>query len=79
MRRKQGDLVPNEKLLLELAVSCGGRFYGWQIVQKFRDSSTLYRLLARMVKMGYVKSEWDNGFYPARRYYILTQKALEIV
>jgi hypothetical protein len=72
----------------------GSGFYGYQL--KFHIAShiqngiyggyrgaatgTTYRALARLVKMGYLESSWEespNGNRPRRRYYKLTENMLK--
>jgi DNA-binding PadR family transcriptional regulator len=61
----------------------GGRMYGYEIIQSLRSKTngrwapkpgTIYPLLRRLEKRGFVKSEWatPKGGGPNRRYYRIT-------
>lgn len=91
MRRKQGQLVPIEIALLEAAFSLRlaglTRAHGTALAQelkrlgetrKLAAYGTLYRALARLEKIGFLSSEWEDPLIaaeasrPRRRYYEVT-------
>lgn len=90
MRRKSGTLVPLEETLLKVARNFADndrpRFYAYELRDHFalditKDgyrgtaTGTLYRALARLVKWGYLESDWEvlspGENRPRRRYYAL--------
>ena len=91
MRRKKGQLVPIEIALLEAAFSLRlagfARAHGTALAQelkrlgekrKLAAYGTLYRALARLEKIGFLSSEWEDPLIaaeasrPRRRYYEVT-------
>jgi len=81
-RNKQ---VFNDHLsMVVLSILKHRRMYGYELAQAVKNRSTgllelregvLYPMLHRMVKEGWVKSEWGNAESgPRRRYYQLTSK-----
>ena len=73
-RRKQGELIPIEKKILEEAESKPeGVFYGYEILDKLnaKHNATVYRALRRLEDRGYIESRWENsnGSLPNRRVY----------
>ncbi len=89
MRRKQGNLVPLEKEILGLGAD-GKPFYGYDLNKSKSSTGAVYRALQRLEKMGYLISSWEDlKPWPLlsenlkdehrirRRYYKLTDKALE--
>jgi DNA-binding PadR family transcriptional regulator len=79
MRRKAGTLVPLELDICEAAAALRSRgidqFHGYQIARTIGDAAnvrlltaygTLYRALARLEKMGLLRSRWEDPAIPAR-------------
>jgi len=63
MRRKQGQLVPLEEEILSVIKSLNGESYGYLILKNLSkkcDTSTLYRALKRLVKMGKLESHLED-------------------
>lgn len=73
MRRKQGELVPLEKFIVEAIRQLQNRgykqVYGIIIAKELQElqnsksliaHGTLYRALDRLEKMGYLDSVWEN-------------------
>lgn len=59
----------------------GGKMYGYEIMQSLRlktegkwapKAGTVYPILRRLEKRGFVKSEWTKNGGPSRRYYKIT-------
>ncbi len=92
MRRKLGALVPLEEALLKVARNFADngrpRFYAYELKdhvaigvsrngRRGTATGTLYRALARLVKWGYLVSDWEvlppGENRPRRRYYALRQ------
>jgi len=79
MRRKAGTLVPLELDICEAAAALRSRgidqFHGYQIARTIGEAAnvrlltaygTLYRALARLEKMGLLRSRWEDPAIPAR-------------
>jgi PadR family transcriptional regulator len=98
MRRKPGALVPLELAICssaaDLSRAGSDEFHGYAIAKHLGDESehrlltaygTLYRALARLEKMGLLKSRWEDPQIPARenrpgrRLYTLTAAGEEAV
>jgi PadR family transcriptional regulator, regulatory protein PadR len=73
MRRKAGELVPFEELILAAALQLWNahdrEFYGYQIAKHLADETdrklltaygTLYRALGRLETMGMLRSAWED-------------------
>lgn len=73
MRRKTGELVPFEELILAAAVRLWNaddrEFYGYQMAKHLADEAdrklltaygTLYRALGRLESMGLLQSTWED-------------------
>jgi len=78
MRRKNNQLVPFEKSIIESAKQYPDGFYGYQLskVLDVKHNGTLYRALRRLEEMGYLESRTetsnaDGYLSPARRVYKL--------
>ena len=95
MRRKPGALLPNEESILIATIKLWRtrvfEFHGYQIARHVAEESerrsltaygTLYRALARLEKMGLLKSRWEDPQIaadetrPGRRLYVLTSEGL---
>jgi PadR family transcriptional regulator len=79
VRRKPGSLVPLEIAICSAAAILRRRgeeeFHGYEIAKTLADAAdtrlltaygTLYRALARLEKMGLVRSRWEDPQVPAR-------------
>lgn len=96
MRRKPGTLVPLEKALCIAARTLRRRgietFHGFSIAKELNELSnasqltaygTLYRALARLEKMGLMKSTWEDPQIaadegrPRRRLYAISEDGLK--
>ena len=79
MRRKPGRLLPLELAICEAAAALCGRggaeFHGYEIARTIGEAEnvrlltaygTLYRALARLERMGLVRSRWEDPAIPAR-------------
>jgi PadR family transcriptional regulator PadR len=96
MRRKPGTLVPLEQALCIAARALRRRgvesFHGYLIATQLRELSdarrltaygTLYRALARLEKMGLMKSVWEDpqsaadAGRPRRRLYSISEEGLK--
>lgn len=79
MRRKPNGLVPLELTICVGAAELRRRgveeFHGYQIAKRLADDAerrlltsygTLYRALARLEKMGLLRSRWEDPAIPAR-------------
>jgi DNA-binding PadR family transcriptional regulator len=94
MRRKPGALVPLEQAICvcaaDLRRSGADEFHGYEMARRLSDVAdrklltaygTLYRALARLEKMGLLRSRWEDPEIPARenrpgrRLYALTAAA----
>lgn len=86
MRRKQNALVPLEMEIIKVAkelVSEGlEEFYGFQMIKQLGTrvvtNGALYRALARLERMGYIESNWEDQTSmkdnrPRRKYYRLKE------
>ncbi len=83
------ELLKNEELLLT-ALSGGSELYGLQILKLIEKASdgeviinygSLYPLLKKLEKKGYVKSRWEDNSSrqgPRRRYYRVTETGIEL-
>lgn len=73
MRRKEGDLIPIERSIIQAAFQLRREgieeFHGVQIAMKIRDEKearlltgygTLYRALSRLQQRGIVQSRWEE-------------------
>jgi DNA-binding PadR family transcriptional regulator len=86
MRRKKGELVPFEKVIMELARKNNMPFYGFDIAKilrnnktggKLADNGTLYRALNRLEKFGLLISHWEltKSNRPPRKYYEINSES----
>ena len=97
MRRKPGELIRIEQTILVAAMNLSTRgeaeFHGFGIALEIRDRKgarlltghgTLYRALARLEKMGYLKSSWEDPQIaeaqgrPRRKLYRLTASGVAV-
>jgi DNA-binding PadR family transcriptional regulator len=71
-----------------LEILSGGKEYGFRLAQKIRMRSenflkagagSLYPALYKLEMDKYIASEWDYSVTPARKYYAITQKGLEML
>jgi DNA-binding PadR family transcriptional regulator len=95
MRRKAGTVLPIERELLVAGVALKSRgideFHGFLIAHEMRDRNgakdliaygNLYRILDRMRKAGWLKSEWEDPEIaseerrPRRRFYRVTAEGV---
>lgn len=73
MRRKQGDLIPIERSIIQAAVQLHQEgveeFHGVQLAMKIKDQKearlltgygTLYRALSRLQQRGILESRWEE-------------------
>ena len=91
MRRKPGALLPIELSILETAIALRVRgakyFHGFMIARELKQQrearlltahGTLYKALDRMLKLGFLESEWEDPAIaaqegrPRRRFYSVT-------
>lgn len=91
MRRKTGTLLPIELSILETAIALRVRgakyFHGFMIARQLKEQrearlltahGTLYKALDRMLKLGFLESEWEDPIVaaqegrPRRRFYSVT-------
>lgn len=69
---------PTERVLRLLLSSPNGRAYGMEVIEGADvGAGTLYPMLTRLEKIGWLTSEWEEidpteAGRPARRYYSLT-------
>jgi len=80
VRRRPGRLLPIELAICEAAAALrrrggDGEFHGYEIARTIGDAEnvrlltaygTLYRALARLEKMGLLRSRWEDPAIPAR-------------
>jgi DNA-binding PadR family transcriptional regulator len=91
MRRKSGTLLPIELSILETAIALRVRgakyFHGFMMARELKEQrdarlltahGTLYKALDRMLKLGFLESEWEDPVAaaqegrPRRRFYSVT-------
>jgi len=91
MRRKPGALIPIEESILVAAMHLHGRgveeFHGFRIAKEIKGKrsarhltghGTLYRALARLERLGFLESRWEDPMVaaeegrPRRKFYRLT-------
>lgn len=78
MRRTTGAVAVAKALLLDPS----GQHYGWELSRTAKvRSATMYRVLARMLDVGWLSDGWEHhvdvGGRPPRRYYRLTDQGLQ--
>ncbi len=74
MRRKEGDLIPIERSIIQAACQLRNEgveeFHGFDIAKKIKDQEgarlltgygTLYRALARLQQRGILQSRWEEA------------------
>ena len=99
MRRKPGTLIPIEQSILVAAMHLHGQgveeFHGFRIAKEIKGKrnarhltghGTLYRALARLERLGFLESQWEDPLVaaeqnrPRRKFYKLTgAKVAEVV
>jgi DNA-binding PadR family transcriptional regulator len=91
MRRKSGTLLPIELSILETAIALRVRgakyFHGFMMARELKEQrdarlltahGTLYKALDRLLKLGFLESEWEDPLVaaqegrPRRRFYSVT-------
>jgi DNA-binding PadR family transcriptional regulator len=88
MRRKQGELIPLERKIIEHIARNNREFYGYEIASelRYKDSvnllgnGTIYRALNRLEKFGILTSHIvvnDRPNTPNRKYYRLNEAKLK--